>query len=259
MATAWVEKKGILDQPGNRILPVSNLVRKELLNVYDIPECRMQVIHPGVSMGRFKGGRGEEWRSEIRQRHGLAPADLVVLFVGMNFEVKGLETVLKGIAQVAGERRPKLVIIGKGDSGRYLRMAAELGIRKQVVFAGIANEVEKYYHASDIFVLPSLFDTFGLVVLEAMAAGLPVIVSEKVGAADLVQDGVNGFVLKAGGASSDLAQTFKRLENKETRLEAGKRAQETALLYSWDRTASQTAELYRLCVAEKGKSRPPRH
>lgn len=128
---AWVEQKGIKASQIKMVLPVSTLVKDELLKLYDIPESKLRVIHPGVSMDRFSALNRESCRYEIRQRHGLSQSDVVVLFVGMNFEIKRLELVVKGVADlvVKGNRNSnlKLLVVGKGGKERYLTLAREIG------------------------------------------------------------------------------------------------------------------------------------
>jgi UDP-glucose:(heptosyl)LPS alpha-1,3-glucosyltransferase len=114
-----------------------------------------------------------------------------------------------------------------------------------VVFTGVTREVEKYYMAADIFILPSRFDTFGLVVLEAMAAGLPVIISHNVGARDLVEPGVNGFVLSEDPSISERAKSLTSLLDPEKRKLMGENGRKVACLHSWDKTADRVADLYR--------------
>jgi len=246
----WVEKKALSKSRLPMILPVSNLVKDELLKIYDIPESRIQVIHPGVSIDRFRALDQESCRYEIRQRYGLSARDVVVLFVGMNFEIKRLDLVIQGVAEVVRKdsrfSKLKLLIAGKGNTTKYLALARDLGIANRVAFVGVTHEVEKYYLASDIFVMPSRFDTFGLAVLEAMIAELPVIITQRVGARDLVDSGVQGFVLSDDPSPSDVAEKLAVLMEKERRLKMGKNAQEVALRYTWDRTADQVRELYQL-------------
>jgi UDP-glucose:(heptosyl)LPS alpha-1,3-glucosyltransferase len=247
-STAWVEEKGIKGSHIPMILAVSTLVKDELLKVYDIPESKIRVIHPGVSIDRFSALNRESCRYEIRQRHGLLENDVVVLFVGMNFEIKRLELVLKGIANLVRKEKKtsalKLLVVGKGNRRRYLAMAKDLGLENRVLFMGSTREVEKYYLASDIFTMPSQFDTFGLAVLEAMAAGLPVIITQKVGASDLIENGIHGFVLGEDPAPSDLSEKLTLLLQKENRIRMGKSAQEVALHHTWDEIADQVAGLY---------------
>ncbi|MBU0735522.1 MAG: glycosyltransferase family 4 protein, partial [Proteobacteria bacterium] len=193
---AWVERKGLMGPQMQMVLPVSRLVKEELVRVYDIPESRIRVIHPGVSAQRFPLFSKESCRQEVRNRHGLSQNDIVVLFVGMNFEIKRLNLVIEGITHLIKEEKRtsklKVLVVGKGNKAPYQTLARHLGVADRVIFAGVTREVEKYYLACDIFAMPSVFDTFGMAVLEALAAGLPVIISRNVGAKDLVTDGVQG-------------------------------------------------------------------
>ena len=171
----------------------------------------------------------------------------------MNFELKRLDLVLKGIAGlVAQEKRKlslKLIVVGKGDSRRFTALARSLGIAERVIFAGVTSEMEKYYLASDIFAMPSKFDTFGLVVLEAMAAGLPVIITQTVGAKDLVDPGLNGFILPDNPSVSDMTTALSVLMKPERRLQFGENNQKIALQHSWENTADKVADLYHQLIA----------
>lgn len=247
-ATAWVEKKGINNPDLSIIMAVSSLVKDELLNLYDIPASKICVIHPGISMDRFFALDREACRQEIRQNNGLSEEDIVALFVSMNFELKRLDLVLKSIADLVERkkynRKLKLLVVGKGNKRKYQTIARSLGIGNRIVFAGVTKEVEKYYLASDIFVMPSKYDTFGLAVLEAMAAGLPVIITGKVGAKDLVEDGVNGFILSGNPSFSDMTAALTPLMDRNRRRKMGESGREIALRQTWDKHADRVAFLY---------------
>ncbi|OQY15588.1 MAG: hypothetical protein B6I32_06655 [Desulfobacterium sp. 4572_20] len=252
---AWVEEKGITGSQIPMILPVSSLVKDELLKLYNIPESKIRVIYPGVSKDRFSALDKETCREQVRRKHGLSQNHIVVLFVGMNFAIKRLELVLKGVADLVSRESKdsnlKLLVVGKGNKERYLTMARELGIANRVVFTGVSREIEKYYLACDIFAMPSQFDTFGIAVLEAMMAGLPVIISGRVGAKDLIDSGAQGFVLPDDPSPDDVAEKLAVLMEKGRRLKMGKNAREVALQYTWDRIADQVEELYHLLARQK--------
>ncbi len=252
-ATCWAEKKGIENPALKMILPVSSLVKKELLKSYVISKDRVSVLHPGVSMDRFSHLDGLSCRERIRAHHGLSASDVVICFVGMNFEIKRLDLILQAIAGMkrAGfsSALPKLLIVGKGDAAAHLKMAKDLGIGDRIVFAGVSDEVEAHYLASDFFVMPSRMDTFGLVVLEAMAAGLPVVISATVGAADLVTHGVSGFILPENPTARDLTAFLIRLMNPELRRSMGIAAGQVAANNDWDMVAGKMAGIYRALIA----------
>jgi UDP-glucose:(heptosyl)LPS alpha-1,3-glucosyltransferase len=247
-AMAWVERRGLTSPHMRMVLPVSGLVEEELLKTYPIPASRMRVIHPGISAERFASLDRAGCRRQIRIRHGLSESDVVVLFVGMNFEIKRLGLVIEGLADLVQKEKAasglRLLVAGKGNRDPYQALARRLGIEKRLIFAGVTREVETYYLASDIFVMPSVFDTFGMAVLEAMAAGLPVIITRKVGARDLLTDGVQGFILGETPKPAELAAKMALLLNPEHRMKMGEKARATALQHTWDRVADEMEEVY---------------
>jgi len=249
-AMAWVERTGLKGPHMRMVLPVSGLVQEELLRAYPIPTRRMRVIHPGISEDRFASLDRAECRRLIRTRHGLLESDVVLLFVGMNFEIKRLGLVIEGLADLVlkekGVADLRLLVAGKGNQDVYEALARRLGIEKRIVFAGVTREVETYYLASDIFVMPSVFDTFGMAVLEAMAAGLPVVITRRVGARDLVSDGVQGFILGESPKPADFAAKIALLLDPKQRARMGEKARAAALQHTWDRVADEMEELYRM-------------
>jgi UDP-glucose:(heptosyl)LPS alpha-1,3-glucosyltransferase len=166
----------------------------------------------------------------------------------MNFEIKRLELVLKAVAELLAKQKEsaklKVLVVGKGEKEKYHLMARQLEIADRVIFAGVTREVEKYYLASDIFAMPSAFDTFGLAVLEAMAAGLPVIITRTVGARDLIDPGVHGFVLSKNPSPTDFTTVLDILMERETRMKMGQNSMQTALKHDWDTVANKVANIY---------------
>ena len=124
-----------------------------------------------------------------------------------------------------------------------------MGVAEQVVFVGRSQEVWKYFAAGDVFLLPTLYEAFGLTVLEAMASGLPVLVSEKAGAAELIQDGYNGLILKDPTDVSEIAAKLEGLLlNDHYSNQLGTEARKSALHFSWESVAQQTVEAYKRIV-----------
>ena len=254
-ATAWVEEKGITHPGSPWILPVSELSRNELRKAFRIPDSRMRVIHPGISTKRFFTMDRGSCRARILRSHGFHQEDLLLLFVGMNFEVKGLDRVLEGLALFTEggtkNTRVKLLVVGKGDEKLYGKMASEMRIGDQVLFAGVSREVEKYFMASDFFILPSRLDTFGMVVLEAMAAGLPVIIAGTVGAKDIVSPGQNGFILSEEDPIADMKSSLEKLMHRDIRRTMGENARKEAALHDWDLVSDRIMDVYRMRLQQK--------
>jgi len=246
-ATAWVEKRGMVNPRLANILPVSSLVKEEVLRCYGIPESRIRIMHPGIALERFTGLDRQACRKQVRARYDLASSDVVILFLGMNFEIKRLDLVMKGMAH-ALKRSPeipwKLLVAGKGNLRKYRFLAKELGIGDRVIFAGPVTPVEPYYLAADLFAMPSWMDTFGMAVLEAMAAGLPVIISQKVGARDLITTGENGFVLSGHPSPEEMGGVLERLSEPHLRKSIGEMAQKKASEQSWDKVLEELVHIY---------------
>lgn len=248
LATAWVEKKMVEEGGCRRFLAVSQLALGKFLEQYPAAGRLAEVVYPGVALSRFERFDGAAASREIRDRYGIAPQSPLLLFVSMNFELKGLERIMRAIAmhrKGGATVPPTLLVVGKGNRRKFEAIARDLDIAGLVVFAGVwEQDIEKLYLAGDAFVMLSDFDTFGMAVLEAMAASCPVIVSQQVGARDLVAEGVNGFVVDR----QDIGQISERLA---TVLQPGNRermgyaARQTAEEYSWERVAERVAEVYR--------------
>ncbi len=247
-ATISLERRMMANAGRSLFLPVSTIAADALRREYAVASDRVRVVHPGVDVERFAGPDRAACRAEIRARHGIGESDLLVLFVGMNFEVKGLGAIIDAVA-IARRARPdariRLLVVGKGDSRKYAELARGLGHGDAVAFAGPqADGVERYYRAADAFIMLSLFDTFGMAVLEAMAAGLPVVVSPGVGAKDVVEEGVNGYVVPAAGDSGAAAGAILAMADAEVRARLAAGASRTAARHTWDRTADEVGRVY---------------
>lgn len=223
-ATDWVERR-IVEKGGCRqFLAVSGLAKGKFLQAYGTAQPEnIQVVHPGVDAERFQKLDRRRCRSEIRGSYGIGAEDTVILFVSMNFDIKGLDRLIEALAVLKSEHpqeKFKLLVAGKGDIRKYAALADKLGIGDKVVFTGVMEKenLDKVYMASDIFSILSRFDTFGLVVLEAMAASLPVVISSNVGAKDLVREGVNGFITDEKADAAEISGKIALLFDRERRL-----------------------------------------
>jgi UDP-glucose:(heptosyl)LPS alpha-1,3-glucosyltransferase len=247
-ATEWVEKILIKNMRCRRFLSVSHLTEEKFLQVYNVDPRKIQVIHPGVDLERFRSFDREQCRQEIRNLWGIDQSDVVILFVSMNFDIKGLDPLIAAVAKTKAncpEEKIKLLVVGKGDEKKYRRMAKSMGIGDDVIFAGVHREkLEPIYMASDVFSILSKFDTFAITVREAMAASLPVVVSGNVGAKDIVKQGINGFVMEERMDIDAISEKIGLLLNRELRIRMGEAAYETAMNNSWETVARKYELIY---------------
>ena len=245
--TSWVERRCYDQERCQSFLPVSSIAKEKIVQEYDVDPSKMQVIAPGVEIEKFNQLDRQICRQEIRERFGIRESDRLLLFVSMNFELKGLTNLMSALARVKLQipsSNLKLLVVGKGDYNKYGRLAEQLDIKEDVIFTGIWKEnIEKVYLACDIFSILSKFDTFGIAVLEAMAASLPVIISTSVGAKDLVKFGVNGFVV-GNEDIEEISSNIIYLLSGENRRKMAREAHGTAEENTLDRVADKVLAIY---------------
>ena len=248
LAMAWIEKKLARNPRCKRFISVSKLASEKFLQAYDVDAKKVQVIHPGIDMERFRGLDRGQCRHEIRSLWSIDETDIVILFVSMNFDIKGLDALMAAMAKAKSNDRCqkiKLLIVGKGEEKKYGQIGKNLGIGNDIIFAGIHREkLERIYLACDIFSILSKFDTFGIAVLEAMAASLPVVISGNVGAKDLVAHGVNGFIIEDNTDMDKISEKICILMNREVRTRMGLAAHETAMNNTWESVAKKYECIY---------------
>ena len=214
----------------------SELVANDLASRYAIPPGRLAVIYNGVDLERFHPRERE--RSGARLRGELGLAGPVALFVGSGFARKGLDRAIAGLA-AAGAIKADLVVAGAGDPGAFHRQAEALGVAARVHFLGTRGDVAALYAAADLLVLPTRYDPFANVCLEAMAAGVPVATTPRNGAAELVVPGANGFI-----CAEDFSPAFRALENPAQLRDLGRAARVAAERFGWPEHADAVLALW---------------
>ena len=171
----------------------------------------------------------------------------------MNFEIKGLDDILFSLAKLKAQNHKfKLIVAGKGNIKKYTKMAQEAQIISDVIFTGPVKKekIIRMYLASDFYIMLSKFDTFGNVVLEAMAAGLPVIISNNVGAKDLVQENKNGFIVSNTSDTDYIAAKIVLLLDENIRRQMSEAAYQTAKQNTWDDVTKKYSAIYENILAK---------
>lgn len=254
LATSWVEKKLVTQGNCQKFIAVSNLTRDIFLQEYNIDPQRVTVIHPGVDLNDYATADKRLIRADIRKEYGFSSEEPIILFASMNFEIKGLDAIMLSLARLkARGKNFKLIIAGKGNVSKYTQMASGANIADDVVFTGMLSKEKliRLYLASDMYIMLSKFDTFGMVVLEAMAAGLPVIISSNVGAKDIVQEGENGFIISDTSDADYIASKIGLLLNENIRNSMARRAFDTAAQNTWSQVAAKYSEIYSRVLATR--------
>lgn len=188
------EKRMLRGREYRRLIALTPQVRDDLVRFYDVPPGDVDILPNGFSRAEFNPANSRRDREAVRQQLGLPSAATVIVFVANEAERKGLPQLLRAVARLDD---PSLYVlaVGRFDAAASARLAASLGLGDRVKFPGASAKVSRYYAAADLFALPTQYEAWGLVIIEAMACGLPVLTSRLAGAAVAVAEGRTGELL----------------------------------------------------------------
>jgi glycosyltransferase involved in cell wall biosynthesis len=230
-----------------QVIAVSEGVKRELMQYYGLPEDRFTVIPNGVDEAVFMPAAHAEAKRQLREELKLPLDVFTCLFVGGDWDRKGLADAIHAIARLP---EAVLVVVGRGDETRFGEIAAQAGARARVLFCGTSTRPQDYYAAADVFVFPTRYEAFSLATLEAAAAGLPILAPRINGTEELLEDGVNGFFVEMNPAS--VYEKLRLLYESPARLQPMSAAiLQTSKRSNWDRIA---VEQIQVLEALRGKS-----
>ena len=222
--------------------------RQVLGRVYGRVRPRTVVIPNGVDPDRFRPPSPDD-RAAARDRFRLGEDDRVALFVGGEFERKGLGILIEAMAAAP----TVLLLVVGGDAKMVARVTAraeELGVADRVMLIGEQSDPAPYYAIADMFVLPSAYESFGLVLLEALACGVPVIATRVGVAPEIIRDGMNGFLVARD--PQQIADRMEQIAGLEDRAAMSAAARASIAEYSWSAVASRYLELAEQIARERG-------
>lgn len=189
-----------------RFIVQSQLDARLLQKYYNVPTEKIRRVQNGVDTQTFHPGVRAQ-SQEVRASLGITPEQPVLVFASMDFRRKGLGSLFQAMTRCQ-TRDLRLLVLGDGAQNVYSRLAQQLGIGQQVLFLGRQSAMWQYYGAGDLFVLPTIYEPFPNVNLEAMACGLPVLTSATAGGADIIREGENGYLVEHPYAIQQLADAI---------------------------------------------------
>jgi UDP-glucose:(heptosyl)LPS alpha-1,3-glucosyltransferase len=175
-----LERSVFAPSAGTEILLISPLEKPKFQRCYGTPEERFHLLPPGISPDRLAPENAAEIRAAVRRELGMPAADKLVLMVGSAFKTKGLDRSLRALAALpAGlQQSTRLVVVGRGEDAPFLRLARKLGVAERLTLLGGRDDVPRFLLAADLLLHPAYTENTGTVLLEALAAGLPVLATE---------------------------------------------------------------------------------
>jgi D-inositol-3-phosphate glycosyltransferase len=250
----------------DRIIAATPAEHAQLLWLYRADRRKIAIIPPGVNSERFFPQSMEESRARL----GLEINQTIFLFVGRIEPLKGVDTILQAFAAIKRESpdllaKARFLVIG-GDPdrpnkelARLIERTRELELESLVDFLGAKeqNHLRDYYSASNTAIMPSEYESFGMVALEAMACGTPVIASHVGGLAFLVQDGVNGYSIPVGEPNALSEKLIQILTNSESLSVLRANAAATAQQYTWSAIAERLETIFGQIDRNSARRHPP--
>jgi UDP-glucose:(heptosyl)LPS alpha-1,3-glucosyltransferase len=243
-----------------RVVAVSNMVKRHLEQFHHIPRQQIHVVPNAIDPKRLAVSQPGAVRCAFRNRFGLEPCDLAGLFVGHNFALKGLKPLLEALGARQGRNRNgrpvHLLVCGSGEPGPFRRLASRLGLKDTVHFLGFYPDVESCYWSSDFFVQPTYYDPCSLVVMEALACGLPVITTAKNGASELIENGREGFVLREPAARGELVAALEHMTDDSARRAMSAKAAALGRYQTFDVHVARLIAIFEEVAAARSRRAP---
>jgi UDP-glucose:(heptosyl)LPS alpha-1,3-glucosyltransferase len=238
----WAEQALFMSSKLKAVICNSMMVKNEIQGYFGVPESKCHVIYSGVDSDRFSPQLRQMHRENFRIQHKIPADALIYLFVGSGFERKGVAPFLRALSRLPSHCHGVIVGTDKRRAA-YERESAGLGISERVRFTGGLKDMGPAYGSADVFVLPTLYDPFPNAALEAMASGLPVITSTKSGAAELIQDGVNGYLCDSVDMAA-LTRAMAAMQDEKRRRVMGEAARQVVLPLTFEAMSTKLVALY---------------
>ena len=220
------------EDAGTKVVIANSLmVKQEIIRYYGYPAERIHVVYNGHPQRIIPPGLREETRKRLR----LSSYDYVLLFAGSGWTRKGLRFAIEGIRR-ANLSRPLLLVAGRGDSRRFPNSG-------RVEFLGPVREMDPYFAAADVFILPTIYDPFSNACLEALAAGLAVITTTANGFSEILQPGIDGEVLDDPGDIEAIARAIEGWSSPERRAAIKPHLAELAAKFTIQENVRATLEI----------------
>ncbi|MBN2627422.1 MAG: glycosyltransferase [Spirochaetales bacterium] len=236
-----LQERRIYRKPWPLLAAISRSIGEEFSRHYGLPAENIRIIPNGVDTHVFTPEHRDRDHGDICSRLNFPPESVLVLFAGNEYHRKGLALIIEALALIP-EKHVHLLVLGQDEKRDYAALADRRHVSEQVHFLGRQEGIEKFFAASVLFVLPVNYEPFGLVGIEALSCGTPVLVTEVGGFKDYVKDGANGFFIKR--EKKDIAEKISLLlKDRDLWEKMSLKGRETALEYSWERVGAMYEKL----------------
>ncbi len=253
-ARAWIESAPFRMYPRPSIVAISQMIKKDMLSFFNVNDADIKVVYNGVDTFRYNQNLRHGHKGALRRQLGISDDDVVFLFVSYDLKKKGIEALAEAASQLQqmGNTGFKVMVVGGMPYKALLRHLKALDIQDKMLFTGPVRSIEAYYANSDVFVLPTYYDACSLVVIEAMASGLPSITTTANGAAGIINDGKDGCIISHPPRAQDLANKMQLFLNDEKRQQMSREALCTGRQYSAEKNHQAMIRIFYEVAASEG-------
>ncbi len=253
-AQLWLENKIYQEENCRAIIANSELVKRHAEKYGAVDPKRVFVVHNGIDDKRFNPEIAAKYRDSTRKEFGIGSEEFVISYLSHNWERKGLKTIFEAMALLRNKANisTRILIAGRGDAAAFRTLGLELGLEdSSMIFIGSYAMPEKLYVASEVSILPTMYDPCAGVTVEAMACGVPAITTPDNGSHELIRHGFTGYVLSSYAASEELSEYLFRLQDREKREEMGAAASRDVSYRNFQQVVAETVAVMQQVAADK--------
>ncbi len=242
----WIESSPFRTKPRPRIIAISSMVRQDMAAFYRIDKEKIDLIYNGIDTRKYNIGLRERLRGSLRGRLRIEHNDIAFLFISYELKKKGIVPLIEAAAHLRRSNIGsfKLLAVGEPPYPSLLRRIDRLGLEDTVIFAGPTRTPEEYYANCDVLVMPTFYDACSLVVIEGMACGLPAITTVSNGAAGIITNGKDGYIISYPPVATELAEAMKAFFSQGRLKRMSKEASLTGKRYSLERNHREMIRVF---------------
>ena len=249
----WIESAPFRLNPRPKIIAISQMVRRDMASFYGISEKEIKLTYNGVDTEKYNTNARERLRGPMRQQLGINDDDIAFLFISYDLKKKGIVPLIEASAELKESSVSNflVLVVGEHPNHSVLRRVSQLGLEDTMFFAGPTRAPEEYYANCDVLVLPTFYDACSLVVLEAMACGLPAITTISNGAAGIITHGKDGYVISHPPFPEELAEAMKALMSHDSLKQVSRQASLTGKRYTLEKNHREMIKVFNEAVRER--------
>lgn len=226
-------------------IALSRMVARDFERFHGVRREQLRLVYNGVDIERYSPEHRRKYRQVVRDELGAHDDDVLLLIVAHNFRLKGVPALLAAAARLKAEgARLRLAVVGGKRQHACSHLAERLGAAGFTTFVGPVDDAVPYYAAADVYVQPTFYDPCSLVVLEALASGLPVVTSRYNGAGELIAEGVEGSIVDDPSDVGELTESLRPLVDAGVRARMADAARKLALEHSFERNCRELLAVY---------------